>query len=210
MANEFESDYFKKLTAFLLEERAAGTRYFPPQNEIFAALNHTPFESVKVVLIGQDPYHGIGQANGLCFSVNDGVAFPPSLMNIFKEVKSDIGSPIPLTGNLSAWALQGVLLLNTTLTVAEGKAGSHLNRGWEQFTDAIISKLNGGHKGLVFMLWGANAKAKAKHIDGSKHLILESGHPSPLSANQGKWFGNRHFSRCNAYLNSQGKEPIRW
>ncbi|MEK9567180.1 MAG: uracil-DNA glycosylase, partial [Flavobacteriaceae bacterium] len=169
-----------------------------------------PFDQVKVVLLGQDPYHGPGQAHGLCFSVPEGVPHPPSLQNIFKELEADLGLPVPQNGTLEAWAQQGVFLLNATLTVQAHQAGSHQKKGWEQFTDAVIKKLSQETQGLVFMLWGGFAKQKIKLIDTEKHCVLTCGHPSPLSANRGYWFGNRHFSQCNAYLKSIGKSPIQW
>lgn len=196
--------------ARFVTEAYASTRCFPPKELIFNAFQKCAFDAVKIVIIGQDPYHGLGQANGLAFSVNDGVKFPPSLVNIFKEVESDLGLPIPITGNLERWASQGVLLLNATLTVAEGMAGSHQKKGWETFTDSVIALLSEEREGLVFMLWGGYAHKKGAKIDASKHLILRSGHPSPLSANKGHWFGNKHFSQSNAYLKSKGLEPIDW
>ena len=176
----------------------------------FAAMNACDFNHVKVIIIGQDPYHGSGQANGLCFSVKKGITIPPSLVNIYKELKADLSiSPAP-HGDLSGWAQQGVLLLNATLTVEQAKAGSHQNKGWEEFTDAIIERLNNSNNPMVFMLWGGFAKRKGKKLDRKKHLVLESGHPSPLSANRGYWFGNRHFSKCNEFLNNNGQQPINW
>jgi len=201
--------YFKDLSNFLLEERQNYTIY-PPENEVFNALKHCPYEHVKVVIIGQDPYHGLGQANGLAFSVNDGVNFPPSLRNIFKEVFEDIGEPIPISGNLERWAKQGVLLLNDVLTVREKSPGSHQKKGWELFTDQVIKTLSEEREGIVFMLWGNYAHKKGKNINHTKHLVLQSGHPSPMSANQGKWFGNKHFSKANTYLQDLGKTPIEW
>ena len=206
---EFDKDYFRTLTEFVRSEYSQ-YQIFPPGRLIFNAFNLCPFDKVKVVIIGQDPYHGPGQAHGLCFSVNDGVQFPPSLVNIFKEIKADIGTDAPTTGNLTRWAEQGVLLLNATLTVRAHQAGSHQNRGWETFTDAAIRALAESKEHLVFILWGGYARSKAKLIDTSKHLILESVHPSPLSANRGGWFGNHHFSRCNAYLQQNGITPIQW
>jgi len=195
---EFEKEYFARLVDFVKEEYRTTTIY-PPGGLIFNAFDLCPFENVKAVIIGQDPYHGKGQAHGLCFSVRDGVAFPPSLMNIFKEVESDMGyKPFP-TGNLGRWASQGVLLLNATLTVRAHQAGSHQRKGWEEFTDSVIRILNNEKENLVFFLWGAYAQRKGASIDKSKHLVLESVHPSPLSAYNG-FFGNRHFSRCNEYL----------
>jgi len=208
LAPEFQKEYFKKLTDFVREEYHT-TRIYPPGNLIFNAFNLCPFDKVKVVIIGQDPYHGPGQAHGLCFSVNDGVQFPPSLQNIFKEIKSDIGSPIPTTGNLTRWAQQGVLLLNATLTVREHQAGSHQKKGWEEFTDAAIQSLANEKEHLVFILWGAYAQKKGAFIDRERHLVLSSAHPSPLSAYNG-FFGNRHFSRTNEYLVANGETPIEW
>ncbi len=210
LKGEFESAYFLSLKSFLQEEKAAGKTLYPPSSQIFAALDSTPFQAVKVVIIGQDPYHGVGQANGLSFSVNEGIPHPPSLVNIFKEISNDLGLPYPVSGDLSRWAKQGVLLLNATLTVRASEAGSHQNKGWELFTDAIIDSLNRERSGLVFMLWGSYAKNKGKRIDRQKHLVLESGHPSPLSANRGMWFGNKHFSRCNAYLKQNAIPLIDW
>ena len=209
MAAEFEAPYFETLTAFVKSEYKAHDCY-PPGNEIFSAFNHCPFDNVKVVIIGQDPYHGPNQANGLCFSVHDGVPFPPSLINIFREIEQDLGQPIPKSGNLERWAAQGVLLLNATLTVRKGEAGSHQNKGWEAFTDAVIQRISNEKQQVVFLLWGGFAKKKGAKIDRSKHAVLESGHPSPLSANKGHWFGNKHFSKANAYLKSSGKPEILW
>ena len=205
---EFDKEYFKTLTDFVRTEYQNGTVY-PPGKLIFNAFNLCPFDKVKVVIIGQDPYHGPGQAHGLCFSVNDGVAFPPSLVNIFKEIKSDIGTDTPSTGNLTRWAEQGVLLLNATLTVRAHQAGSHQRHGWEEFTDAVIKMLSDECEHLVFILWGAYAQKKGAVIDRNKHLVLTSAHPSPLSAYNG-FFGNKHFSRTNAYLIQHGKKPIAW
>jgi uracil-DNA glycosylase len=205
---EFEKEYFARLVSFVKEEYKAKTIY-PPGALIFNAFDLCPFENVKAVIIGQDPYHGEGQAHGLCFSVRDGVAFPPSLINIFKEIESDMGyKPLP-TGNLERWARQGVLLLNATLTVRAHIAGSHQKKGWEEFTDSAITVLNNEKENLVFFLWGSYAQKKGASIDRSKHLVLESVHPSPLSAYNG-FFGNRHFSRCNEYLISKGIKPIDW
>jgi uracil-DNA glycosylase len=205
---EFEKEYFLKLAGFVKEEYKTETVY-PPGSLIFNALNLCPFQNVKAVIIGQDPYHGPGQAHGLCFSVRDGVAFPPSLINIFKEIESDLGIPRPLNGNLVRWASQGVLLLNATLTVRAHQAGSHQKKGWEQFTDSVITALNSEKRNIVFFLWGAYAQKKGESIDRSKHLVLESVHPSPLSASRG-FFGNKHFSRCNDYLLAHGIEPVDW
>jgi uracil-DNA glycosylase len=207
--SEFDSPYFKDLIHFVKEEYA-NHKCFPKGESIFAAFDYCPFESVKVVIIGQDPYHGAGQANGLCFSVNDGIAIPPSLINIFKEIEKDLLIPYPNSGNLERWANQGVLLLNATLTVRESEAGSHQNKGWEIFTDAVIEKVSNTKENVVFLLWGGFAKKKGAKIDSSKHLILATGHPSPLSANRGLWFGNKHFSQTNQFLISKGKEPIQW
>jgi len=209
LQNEFEKDYFQHLITFVKEEYNAHT-CFPPGNQIFSAFNNCHFDAVKVVIIGQDPYHGKGQANGLCFSVNDGVPFPPSLINIFKEIAVDLLLPIPKTGNLERWAKQGVLLLNATLTVRESQAGSHQNKGWEIFTDAVIQQISEKKNNVVFLLWGGFAKRKGLKIDKNKHFVLEAGHPSPLSANRGLWFGNKHFSKANVYLESIGKQKIDW
>ena len=206
---EFEKPYFKSLAEFVKSEYTEH-KCFPPGSEIFSAFDHSTFDNTKVVILGQDPYHGPGQANGLCFSVRDGIVFPPSLINIFKEIENDLNKPMPKTGNLERWAEQGVLLLNATLTVRAHQAGSHQNKGWEQFTDEVIRKISAEKDNLVFMLWGGYAKKKSKLIDHSKHLILTSGHPSPLSANRGYWFGNKHFSKANDYLRSKGKETISW
>lgn len=208
LQTEFDKEYFRTLTDFVREEYHKGTVY-PPGRLIFNAFNLCPFDQVKVVIIGQDPYHGPGQAHGLCFSVNDGVAFPPSLQNIFKEIREDIGSDIPPTGNLTRWARQGVLLLNATLTVRAHQAGSHQGYGWETFTDAVIRLLAEEKEHLVFILWGAYAQRKGAFIDRAKHLVLASAHPSPLSAYNG-FFGNKHFSRANAYLQEHGETPIQW
>ncbi len=205
---EFDAPYFEQLTDFVRHEYAT-TRVYPPGREMFAAFEACPFERVKVVILGQDPYHEPGQAHGLCFSVNDGVPFPPSLQNIFKEIHDDIGTPIPMSGNLTRWANQGVLLLNATLTVRAHQAGSHQNRGWERFTDAVIHRLAEEREHLVFILWGAYAQRKGEFIDRAKHLVLQSPHPSPLSAHRG-FFGNHHFSRTNEYLMAYGMEPILW
>ena len=209
LESEYGKLYFQKLISFVKNEYAT-RRCFPLESEIFAAFNHCPFDKVKVVIIGQDPYHGFGQANGLCFSVNDGINFPPSLINIFKEIQSDLGLPIPISGNLERWADQGVLLLNATLTVRESEAGSHQNKGWETFTDSVIQKISDEKENIVFLLWGGFAQKKGAKINRTKHHVLESGHPSPLSANRGFWFGNKHFSKTNAYLLSLGKETIKW
>lgn len=208
LQTEFDKPYFTSLTDFVRDEYRHAT-VFPPASLIFNAFNLCPFSDVKVVLIGQDPYHEPGQAHGLCFSVNDGVQFPPSLLNIFKELKSDLGVEIPQSGNLTRWAQQGVLLLNATLTVREHQAGSHQNHGWEQFTDAVIRTLSEKKSGLVFILWGSYAQSKARLIDSGRHCILRSAHPSPLSAYRG-FFGNHHFSLTNDYLSRTGKSIIKW
>lgn len=204
---EFDKTYFAALRGFVRDEYAA-RRVFPPAAQIFRAFDECPFERVKVVILGQDPYHGAGQANGLCFAVNRGVPPPPSLQNIFKEIESDLGRPVSRDPDLSRWARQGVLLLNATLTVREGAAGSHQNIGWEHFTDAAVRTLSRERDGLVFMLWGNYARRKGADIDRTKHLVLEAGHPSPLSA--ARFFGCRHFSKANAYLEQKGKTPIDW
>lgn len=209
LADEFQQPYFRDLKAFLLKEREAGHVFYPPGPFIFNALNSTPFDEVRVVILGQDPYHGPGQAHGLSFSVPQGVPAPPSLMNIFKELKADLGIPIPSHGNLEHWAKQGVLLLNATLTVRAGQAASHHNRGWERFTDAIIRTLNDRREGVIFVLWGRSAQEKAKFIDRKRHHVLTAAHPSPLSANNG-FFGCRHFSQINRLLEESGKPPIDW
>jgi uracil-DNA glycosylase len=209
LAPEFEKEYFKSLTAFVRSEYKNYSCY-PPGKLIFNAFNATPFDKVKVVVIGQDPYHGPGQAEGLCFSVPPGVALPPSLVNIYKELQDDLNVSPPQHGSLKHWAEQGVLLLNATLTVRAHQAGSHQNKGWETFTDAAIAALNRDREGLVFLLWGGYAKKKGKKIDREKHLVLETGHPSPLSANRGYWFGNKHFSKTNDYLEARGSAPIQW
>lgn len=209
LTNEFKKNYFKKLDDFVTTQYAKHT-CFPPEKNIFDAFNLVPFQKVKIVLLGQDPYHGKGQAHGLCFSVPEGMAKPPSLQNIFKEIEQDLGNPIPQNGNLEHWAAQGVLLLNATLSVRANEAGSHQNKGWEIFTDQIIKLLSAEKEGLVFLLWGGYAKKKVKLIDTTKHLVLASGHPSPLSANRGYWFGNKHFSKTNNFLEAQGKEKIMW
>lgn len=206
---EFEKPYFSALTDFVRHEYTTTTCY-PPGSLIFNAFNLCPFDRVKVVIIGQDPYHEPGQAQGLSFSVPEGVPFPPSLQNIFKEILLDLGKPMPPTGDLTRWAEQGVLLLNATLTVRAHQAASHQRHGWEQFTDAAIRALNAERENLVFILWGGYARSKAQLIDRSRHLVLESVHPSPLSANRGGWFGNHHFSQCNAYLREHGEQEIDW
>ena len=206
---EFEKPYFSMLTDFVRHEYTTTTCY-PPGSLIFNAFNLCPFDRVKVVIIGQDPYHEPGQAQGLSFSVPEGVPFPPSPQNIFKEIQLDLGKPMPPTGDLTRWAEQGVLLLNATLTVRAHQAASHQRHGWEQFTDAAIRALNAERENLVFILWGGYARSKAQLIDRSRHLVLESVHPSPLSANRGGWFGNHHFSQCNAYLREHGEQEIDW
>ena len=209
LQEEFEQLDFRDLTHFVRQEYNNHTCY-PKGPDVFAAFDRCLPKDLKLVILGQDPYHGPGQANGLCFSVHPGVAHPPSLINIFKEIESDLGQPIPESGDLGAWADQGVLLLNATLTVRHGMAGSHQGKGWERFTDAVIAKISDEFTGLVFLLWGGYAKKKGARIDRSKHLILSSGHPSPLSANRGYWFGNKHFSQANDYFINSGKPPIRW
>ncbi len=207
--SEFKSPYFQNLIAFVKEDYEKTTCY-PPANLIFKAFDSCPFDEVKVVLLGQDPYHGPGQAHGLCFSVPEGIAHPPSLQNIFKEIESDLKHTVPNSGNLEHWAQQGVFLINATLSVRAHQAGSHQKKGWENFTDRVIQLLSEEKEGIVFMLWGGYAKQKIKWIDTKKHLVLTSGHPSPLSANRGYWFGNQHFSKANTYLSSAGKKPIDW
>ncbi len=208
LADVWNKDYFINLTNFVKAEYRT-KQIFPPGRDIFAAFNTTPFNDVKVVILGQDPYHDVGQANGLCFSVSDGIPFPPSLSNIFKEVHDDTGAPIPQSGDLTRWAKQGVLLLNSTLTVVAHHAGSHQNHGWEQFSDEVISHLATKRQNLVFILWGSYAIKKGAFIDRTRHLVLTSPHPSPLSAYRG-FFGNHHFSRANQYLVEHGKTPIVW
>lgn len=210
LIDEFSKPYFVDLKKKLVEEKKSGKIVFPPSTQLFSALDTTHFDKVKVVLIGQDPYHGEGQANGLCFSVNDGIAHPPSLMNIFKELQTDIaGFKTPVTGNLKKWAHEGVLLLNSTLTVRSNNANSHANFGWQNFTDKIIEIVSQNKKNIVFLLWGAYAQSKSKLINSSKHLILNSVHPSPLSAYRG-FLGCKHFSKTNEYLVSNGLKPIDW
>lgn len=208
LKDEFQADYFKSLRAFLMEEKQQNTIY-PSSGRIFAAFNAVPFDEVKVIILGQDPYHGKGQANGLSFSVNPGIPFPPSLRNIFKEVNADQGHPVPGHGDLSHWARQGVFLLNATLTVRARQPRSHQNQGWEQFTDNVIKRLSKERSGLIFVLWGRYASMKEKLIDTSKHYILKAPHPSPYSANRG-FFGCRHFSKTNHILRNTGKSPINW
>ena len=209
LAEQFEQDYMHALRRFLLAEKQQGKQIYPAGADIFNALNSTPFDQVKVVILGQDPYHGPGQAHGLCFSVHSGVALPPSLKNIYKEIHADLGLAVPASGCLNAWAEQGVLLLNSVLTVESGNAGSHQGRGWEVFTDSVISVLNERAQNLVFLLWGSYAQRKGAVIDGKRHLVLQSPHPSPLSAHRG-FFGNHHFSRTNTYLSEHNKTPIDW
>lgn len=208
LQDEFDKPYFKTLTDFVRAEYSQ-TAVYPPARYIFNAFDLCPFDKVKVVIIGQDPYHEPGQAHGLCFSVTDGTQFPPSLQNIFKEISSDLGKPMPQSGDLSRWARQGVLLLNATLTVRAGQAGSHQNMGWETFTDAVVHKLAAERENLVFILWGSYAKRKCDFIDRGRHLVLYSAHPSPLSAYRG-FFGNHHFSQTNAWLTQHGLQPIDW
>lgn len=208
---EFEKPYFNELIEFVKSEYTDPSKVcYPKGSQIFSAFDHCHFDQVKVVIIGQDPYHGPNQANGLCFSVNDGIPFPPSLHNIFKEIETDLGKPMPKTGNLERWADQGVFLLNATLTVRQSEAGSHQGKGWEKFTDAVIKQISAESENVVFLLWGGFAQKKAALIDASKHHILKSGHPSPLSANRGFWFGNKHFSQTNAFLKSKGLKEIEW
>lgn len=206
--DEFERPYFAELIDFVKKEYTT-QRIYPPAKQIFAAFDYCPFGEVKVVILGQDPYHGPGQANGLCFSVNDGIDMPPSLKNIFKEINNDLGLPLPASGNLERWAKQGVMLLNATLTVRAGQAGSHQNKGWEQFTDAVIRKLSEGKKNVVFILWGSYAQKKGAVIDANKHKIIKSVHPSPLSAHGG-FFNQHQFSQTNDYLIQHGLQPINW
>jgi len=209
LAQEFEQPYFTALANFVKTEYSQHKCY-PLGKHIFAAFDHSSFEKTKVVIIGQDPYHGPNQANGLCFSVSDGIQHPPSLINIFKEIETDLGIPYPKSGNLERWADQGVLLLNATLTVRAHEAGSHQKKGWETFTDNVIKAISKESEGVIFLLWGGYAKKKAALIDENKHFILASGHPSPLSANRGYWFGNKHFSKTNDLLLKLGKLPIAW
>jgi uracil-DNA glycosylase len=209
LQEEFEKPYFSQLTQAVRQEYGSTTCY-PPGKLIFNAFNLCPFDKVKVVIIGQDPYHEPGQAHGLSFSVQDGVQFPPSLQNIFKEIQNDLGTPIPTSGNLTRWAEQGVLLLNATLTVRAHQANSHSMLGWQKFTDAAIQALAAHREHLVYMLWGGYARSKAYMIDKQRNLVLESVHPSPLSANRGGWFGQHQFSRCNTYLEQNGITPIQW
>tara|TARA_Y100000588_G_scaffold342733_1_gene387731 strand:+ start:535 stop:1212 length:678 start_codon:yes stop_codon:yes gene_type:complete len=209
LGQEFEQPYMHTLREFLQQEKAAGKVIFPPGPQIFNAFNHTPFDQVRVVIIGQDPYHGPGQAHGLSFSVQPGVKVPPSLVNIFKEIQADLGLQMSGSGDLTPWADQGVLLLNATLTVEQANAGSHQKKGWEEFTDAAIKALNEQRSGLVFVLWGSYAQKKGAVIDQQRHMVLKSPHPSPLSAHRG-FFGNHQFSAINQYLLKQGQQPINW
>lgn len=209
LIGEFDKPYFIELTDSVRQEYKQYTCY-PPARLVFNAFNLCPFDKVKVVIIGQDPYHEPGQAHGLSFSVMDGIPFPPSLQNILKEIRDDVGTDIPMTGNLTRWAEQGVLLLNATLTVRAHQANSHSKLGWQTFTDAAIRALANEREHIVFMLWGGYARSKSHMIDKTRHLVLESVHPSPLSANRGGWFGQHQFSRCNEYLKANGKEPIKW
>lgn len=210
LTNEFQQPYFSALKQILKNEKQEGKTIYPPGPHIFNAFNSTPFKEVKVVILGQDPYHGPNQAHGLSFSVMDGIKPPPSLLNIFRELKTDIGMEVPNSGNLQKWADQGVFLLNASLTVRRGEANSHQKIGWLKFTDAVIRRLSEEREGVVFMLWGGFAKKKAKLIDAEKHFVLTSGHPSPLSANMGHWFGNKHFSKANEILMQQGEPAIDW
>ena len=208
LSAELKTDYMKELDSFLSEEKKLGKEIYPAEKDIFNAFNYTPLEQVKVVIIGQDPYHGENQAHGMCFSVKKGVKLPPSLRNIYKELYNDLSIEPAEHGHLEKWANQGVLLLNTVLTVEKGKAGSHQKKGWEKFTDKVIKILN-DRENIVFLLWGSPAQKKAKNVDKNKHLILKSVHPSPLSAHRG-FFGQHHFSKCNEYLKTIGKKPIDW
>ena len=209
LRSELEKPYFKQLNSFLDEEYNNNICY-PEASKIFEAFNLCDFKDLKVVIIGQDPYHGEGQAHGLCFSVNEGISHPPSLINIFKEIEKDIAIPYPKSGNLKRWAKQGVLMLNATLTVRAHLAGSHQKKGWEQFTDAVIAKISEENEHVVFLLWGGYAKKKGLKINTNKHCVLTSGHPSPLSANRGYWFGNKHFSKVNKYLKLNNITPVNW
>ena len=209
LEDEFDSHYMRQLREFLMEEKQSGSQFFPSGSDMFNALNSTAFDDVKVVILGQDPYHGEGQAHGLCFSVKPGVAVPPSLRNIYRELETDVGFVPPEHGFLQAWAQQGVLLLNSVLTVRANQAGSHQGRGWERFTDRIVELLSQNKEALVFLLWGSYAQKKGAMVDRSRHLVLQSVHPSPLSASRG-FFGNRHFSQANTYLKSHGKPAVNW
>ncbi len=211
LAAELQAEYMQSLAAFLRAEQSAGKRIYPPGRLMFRAMNLTPLEQVRCVLLGQDPYHGSGQAEGLCFSVPEGVARPPSLRNIFRELESDLGVTIPARcSSLVPWAEQGVLLLNSVLSVEEGKAASHQGKGWERFTDAILNVLSREERPMVFMLWGRYAQEKARHLHHPEHLVLQAAHPSPLSAGRGGFFGCRHFSRCNEFLRAHGQTPVDW
>ena len=209
MAEEFDKPYFIDLKKFIMDEKSKGKVVYPPGKLIFSAFNHTPFDKVKVVIVGQDPYHGTGQANGLCFSVSNGINPPPSLVNIFKELNRDLGIPVPAHGNLEKWADNGVLLLNASLSVRANEPNSHSGKGWENFTDSVIHKLSEQREGIVFLLWGKYAQAKEQLIDKTKHYILKAAHPSPFSAANG-FFGCSHFSKANEILKQQGKEPVDW
>ncbi len=209
LANEFEQDYMRELKAFLLQRKQRGAMIYPPGAEIFNALDSTPLSRVKVVILGQDPYHGPGQAHGLCFSVREGVPPPPSLVNIFRELESDLGLPVPRHGHLQRWAEQGVLLLNAVLTVERGQAGAHQGKGWERFTDAVVAAVNQHCRHVVFLLWGAQAQRKGAAIDTTRHRVLKAPHPSPLSAHRG-FLGCRHFSQANQWLAQKGVEPVDW
>lgn len=209
LESTLKQSYFQQLSEFV-EKEYDTFRCYPPKEMIFSAFTFFPPSETKVVIIGQDPYHGHGQANGLCFSVNDGMAFPPSLQNIFKELECDLDIPIAISGNLERWAKQGILLLNATLTVRENQAGSHQGKGWENFTNCVIEELSNQNDQLIFLLWGNYAQQKIKLIDTKKHIVLTSGHPSPLSANRGLWFGNGHFGKVNELLKQQSKTPIEW
>ncbi len=209
LANEFEQDYMRELKAFLLQRKQRGAMIYPPGAEIFNALDSTPLSRVKVVILGQDPYHGPGQAHGLCFSVREGVPPPPSLVNIFRELESDLGLPVPRHGHLQRWAEQGVLLLNAVLTVERGQAGAHQGKGWERFTDAVVAAVNQHCRQVVFLLWGAQAQRKGAAIDTTRHRVLKAPHPSPLSAHRG-FLGCRHFSQANQWLAQKGVEPVDW
>jgi len=208
LKEEFDKPYFEELVKFVKNEYSK-YKVYPPGKLIFNAFDHCSFDNLKVVILGQDPYHGAGQANGLCFSVNDGIKKPPSLVNIFKEIQDDIGIPIPESGNLERWAKQGILLLNATLTVRANQPGSHQNKGWETFTDAVIKQISDKKSGIVFLLWGSYAQKKGAVIDKTKHYVLQSAHPSPFAAHRG-FFGNKHFSKANEYLIKNGKAPIQW
>jgi len=209
LQDEFDQPYMTGLRQYLLDRKRNGAVIYPPGKQIFNALDSTPFEQVKVVIFGQDPYHGPGQAHGLCFSVPEGVAVPPSLLNIYKEIESDLGLPRPASGNLQCWADQGILLLNAVLTVERGHASAHQGKGWEKFTDRVVAELNAGRENLVFLLWGSYAMKKGAIIDRDRHFVLTAPHPSPLSAHRG-FFGCSHFSKANAWLERNGMEPVRW